>query len=115
MIKQYDQQYKLPVISVVSSEESELFLDNYGRVYNTWVDVMKLNELPKCLFCYPADDRYKRSCGNDNDDNTSSIDGLVNFSACPNPEIVEWMKNARSSQQDHCDRLADKDYDFFFF
>ena len=23
------------------------------------------------------------------------------------------MKNARSSQQDHCDRLADKDYDSF--
>ena len=109
MIKQYDQQYKLLVISFVSYEESELFLDNCGRVYITWVDSMKLNELPKSLYCYPVDDRYKRSCGDDNGHNTNSIDALVNISACPNPEIVEWMKNARSSQQDHCDRLADKD------
>ena len=111
MIKQFEQQYKLPVISSVSFEKSEIFLDLYRRVYNTWVHFMKLNELPKCLYNYPVDERYKRSCGDDNDDNTHSIDVLVDFSTSSHPEIVEWMKNARSSQQDHCDRLADKDYD----
>ena len=114
IIKQYDQQYKLPVISFVSSEVSELFLDNYGRVYKTWVNVMKLNELPKCLYHYPVDDRYKRSSGDDNDHNTNSIDMLVDFSSCPDPEIVEWMKNGRRSQEEDSDRLADKDYDSFF-
>ena len=77
MIKQYDQQYKLPVISFVSSEESQLFWDYYRRVYSTWVDFMKFNELPKCLFCYPVDDRYKRSSGDDH--NTNSINVLVDF------------------------------------
>ena len=38
---------------------------------------------------------------------------LADFSTCSNPEIVESMKNARRRQQDHCDRLADKDYDSF--
>ena len=74
---------------------------------------MKLNELSKRLYCYGVDNRYKRGCGDDNDDNTNSIDVSVDLSTCPNPEIVEWMKNARSSHQDHCDRLADKDYDSF--
>ena len=38
---------------------------------------------------------------------------LVDLSTCSNSEIVEWMKNARSRKQDHCDRVADKDYDSF--
>ena len=74
---------------------------------------MKLNELNKCLYHYRVDDRYKRSSGDDNDHNTNSSDVLVDFSTYPDPEIVEWMTNARRSQQEDCGRLADKDYDSF--
>ena len=83
MIKQCDKQHQLPVIRFVSSEKSELFLDHSGKIYNACVDLMKSNELSECLYCYPVDGWYKRSHGDDNDDNTTSINVPVGFSTSP--------------------------------
>ena len=80
MIKQCNQQYQLPVIRFMSSEKSVLFLDHSGKIYNTWVDFMKSNKLPECQYCYPVDGWYKRSDGDDNDDDSNGINVLVDFS-----------------------------------
>ena len=51
-------------------------LDHSGKIYN----FMKSNELPECLYCYLVDGWYKRSHGDNNDDNTNNINVLDYFS-----------------------------------
>ncbi|KAF2348693.1 protein of unknown function DUF4781, partial [Trinorchestia longiramus] len=58
LIKEYQNKYQLPVIRFVKSDNSEVFLDHHARVYDSWCNFTKWNELPECLYCYPANGWY---------------------------------------------------------
>jgi hypothetical protein len=61
--KKNDVSIKIPVIKIqqfdmVLNQNSNLFVDSCGRVYNNWPDYLDNNTIPECVLCYPRNGVY---------------------------------------------------------